>query len=80
MVNTTLITNYVTPSFKAKIECIPLCVQVSSFTHKAINNEINGITSVYYVEYYYRAYYKTKRSKQQNKAPHHRQMIGGPHA
>jgi hypothetical protein len=30
---------YVTPSFKAKIECIPLCVPGSIFTHKAINSE-----------------------------------------
>jgi hypothetical protein len=38
----------VTPSFKAKTECIPLCVPGWIFTHKAINSEINNITSVYY--------------------------------
>jgi hypothetical protein len=38
----------VTPSFKGKTECILLCVPGSIFTHKAINNEINSITSVYY--------------------------------
>jgi hypothetical protein len=27
------------------------------------NSEINSITSVYYIESYYIAYYKTKRSK-----------------
>jgi hypothetical protein len=61
-------TTFVTPSFKAKTECIPLCVLGSSFTHKAINS----ITSVYYIESYYKTYYKTKGSMQQNKAPHHR--------
>jgi hypothetical protein len=48
----------VTPSFKAKTECIPLCVPGSRFTHKVINSEINSITSIYYIE----SYYKTKRS------------------
>jgi hypothetical protein len=72
----TLITTFVTPSFKAKIECKPLCVSGSSFTHKVINSEINSITSVYYIDYHYKAYYKTKWSTQQNKAPYHRQMIG----
>jgi hypothetical protein len=43
-----------TSSFKAKIECIPLCVPRSSFTHKATNSEINNITSVYYIESYYK--------------------------
>jgi hypothetical protein len=41
-------TDIVTPSFKAKTECIPLCVPGSIFTHKVINSEINSITSVYY--------------------------------
>jgi hypothetical protein len=54
----------VTPSFKAKTECIHLCVPGSNFTHKTINSEINSITSVYYIESYYKTYYKTKRSKQ----------------
>jgi hypothetical protein len=36
----------VTPSFKSKIECIPLCVPGSIFTHKATNSEINYIASV----------------------------------
>jgi hypothetical protein len=49
-VNTALINTSVTPSFKAKTECIPLCVSGSSFTHKATNSEINGITIVYYIE------------------------------
>jgi hypothetical protein len=39
---------HVTPSFKAKTECIPLCVPGSIFTHKVTNSEINSITSVYY--------------------------------
>jgi hypothetical protein len=39
----------VTPSFKFKIECIPLCVLGSSFTHKVANSEINSITNVYYI-------------------------------
>jgi hypothetical protein len=64
----------VTPSFKVKTECIPLCVSGSIFTYKVTNNEINSITSVYYNESYYRAHYKTKGSTQRNKAPHHRQM------
>jgi hypothetical protein len=38
----------VTPSFKVKTECIPLCVLGSIFTHKATNSEINSITSIYY--------------------------------
>jgi hypothetical protein len=38
----------VTPSFKVKTECIPLCVTGSIFTHKVTNSEINSITSVYY--------------------------------
>jgi hypothetical protein len=38
----------ITPSFKVKTECIPLCVPGSIFTHKATNREINCITSVYY--------------------------------
>jgi hypothetical protein len=37
---------FVTPSLKAKTECIPLCVPELSFTHKATNCEINSITSV----------------------------------
>jgi hypothetical protein len=69
MVNTTLITTFATPNFKAKTKCIPLCVSGSSLTHKVTNGEINSITSVYDIKYYYRAYYKTKRSKQRNK--HH---------
>jgi hypothetical protein len=44
----------ITPSFKAKTECIPLCVPRSSFTHKANNSEINSITSVYYIISYYK--------------------------
>jgi hypothetical protein len=48
MVNTALITTFVTPSFKVKTECIPLYVSGSIFTYKAINSEINSITSVYY--------------------------------
>jgi hypothetical protein len=36
----------VTPSFKAKTECIPLCVSGSSFTHNATNSEINSIINV----------------------------------
>jgi hypothetical protein len=63
MVNTTLVTTFVTLSFKAKTECIPLCVPRSSFTHKAANSEINNITSVYYIKSYYKTYAKTTRSK-----------------
>jgi hypothetical protein len=70
----------VTPNFKAKTECIPLCVLGLTFTHKMTNSEINSISSVYYIDYCYRAYCKTKRSKQRNKPPHHKQMTGGPHA
>jgi hypothetical protein len=51
MVNMALNTISVTPSFKAKTECIPLYVLVSSFTYKATNSEINSITSVHYIEY-----------------------------
>jgi hypothetical protein len=36
----------VTPSFKAKTECIPLCVLGSSFTIKETKSEINNISSV----------------------------------
>jgi hypothetical protein len=39
--------NNVTPSFKVKYECIPLCVPGLIFTHKATNSEISSITSVY---------------------------------
>jgi hypothetical protein len=46
--NTALITTFVTPSFKVKTECIPLCVPGSIFTHKVTNSKINSITSVYY--------------------------------
>jgi hypothetical protein len=73
-------TTFVTPSFKVKTECIPLCVLGSIFTHKITNSEINSITSVYYIESYYKTYYKTKKSIKRNKAPYHRQMTGGPHA
>jgi hypothetical protein len=52
----------------------------SIFTHKATNREINSITSVYYIESYYRAYYKTERPTQRKQAPHHRQMTEGSHA
>jgi hypothetical protein len=38
----------VTPNFKVKIECIFLCMSKSSFTHKAINSEINSIINIYY--------------------------------
>jgi hypothetical protein len=79
MVNTAMITTSVTPSFKTKTEFTLICVSGSIFTHKATNGETNSITSVYYIESYYRAYCKTKRSKQRNKAPHHRQMTRGPH-
>jgi hypothetical protein len=41
-------TTLVTPNFKVKTECIPLCVPGSIFTHKATNSEINSITNVYY--------------------------------
>jgi 2-polyprenyl-3-methyl-5-hydroxy-6-metoxy-1,4-benzoquinol methylase len=44
----------VTPSFKAKTECIHLYVQGSSFTYKVTNSEINSITSVYYIVSYYK--------------------------
>jgi hypothetical protein len=37
-----------------------------------INSEINSIISVYYIKSYNKTYYKTKRSKQWNKAPCHR--------
>jgi hypothetical protein len=40
----------VTPCFKVKTECIPLCVSGSIFTHKTTNSEINSITSVYNIE------------------------------
>jgi hypothetical protein len=40
----------VTPRFKAKTKCIPLCVPGSIFTHKATNSELNSITNVYYIE------------------------------
>jgi hypothetical protein len=45
----------ITPSFKAKTECISLCVLGSSFTNKARNGEINNITNVYYIESYYKS-------------------------
>jgi hypothetical protein len=64
MVNMALITTFVTPSFKAKIECIPLCVLGSIFTYKVTNSEIKSITNVCYIEFYNKTYYKTKRSKQ----------------
>jgi hypothetical protein len=63
MVNTVRISTFVTPSFKAKIECIPLCVSGSSSTHKMTNSEINSITSVYCIESYYKTYYKSIRTK-----------------
>jgi hypothetical protein len=44
----------ITPSFKAKTKCFPLCVPGSSFTHKATNSEINSMTSVYYIISYYK--------------------------
>jgi hypothetical protein len=53
----------VTPSFKAKTECIPLCVLGSSFTHKATDSEVNSIAIVYYIESHYKTYYKTKMPK-----------------
>jgi hypothetical protein len=46
--------NIVTLSFKVKTEYISLCVLESSFTHKAINSEINSISSIYYIESYYK--------------------------
>jgi hypothetical protein len=55
MVNMVLITTFVTPSFKAKTKCMALCVPRSSFTHKATNSEINNITSVSYIESYYKS-------------------------
>jgi hypothetical protein len=79
MINTTLTPLLSHLVFKAITECILLCVSGSIFTHKSTNSEINSITSIYYIESYYKTYYKTKRSKQWNKAPHHRQMTGGPH-
>jgi hypothetical protein len=72
-----IIKHIVTPSFKAKTEYILLCVPRSNFTHKATNSKINNITSVYYIESYYKTYHKTMGSMQRNKAPHHKQMIGG---
>jgi hypothetical protein len=50
----------ITPSFNVKIECISLCVSVSSFTYKSTNSEINSITSIYYIISYYKTYYKSK--------------------
>jgi hypothetical protein len=44
----------VTPNFKAKTECIPLCVPGLSFTHKVTNSEINSIISVYCIVSYYK--------------------------
>jgi hypothetical protein len=45
----------ITPSFRAKIKCIPLCVPGSSFTHKVTNSKINSITNVYYIKSYYKS-------------------------
>jgi hypothetical protein len=56
-----------------------MCARIKFHT-KMTNSEINSITSVYFIESNYNAYYKTKWSKQRNKAPHHRQMTRGPHA
>jgi hypothetical protein len=50
----------ITPSFKAKTECIPLCVIGSSFTHKATSSEINSITNVYYMVPYYKIFLQVK--------------------
>jgi hypothetical protein len=36
----------VAPSFKAKTECIPLCVPGSSFKNKATNSNIESKTNV----------------------------------
>jgi hypothetical protein len=38
----------VTSSFIIKIECIPICVPGSIFTHKMTNSEIKIIISIYY--------------------------------
>jgi hypothetical protein len=46
----------VTTSFKAKTECIALCVSGSSFTHTVTNSEVNSITSVYYIDSYYKTF------------------------
>jgi hypothetical protein len=47
MVNMALISFFVTLSFKVKIECIPLCVLGSNFTHKMTNSEMNSKTNVF---------------------------------
>jgi hypothetical protein len=79
-VNTTLITNFVTLSFKAKTECIPLCVPRSSFPHKVTNSEkiveLVFNTSSLITE----IYYKSIRTKQRNMTQCHMQMTGGPQA
>jgi hypothetical protein len=54
-----------------------LYVCQDQLSHIVTNSEENSITSVYYNESYYKTYYKTKRPKQWNKAPCHRQMTGG---
>jgi hypothetical protein len=59
----------VTPSFKVKTECISLCVLESSFTHKTTNNEINSITSVYYIKSYYKTITRPRGLNSENK--HH---------
>jgi hypothetical protein len=68
------------PVLRPKLNAYLYVCQDLSFTRKVTNSEINGITSVYYIESYYKAYYKTKRSTQWSKAPCHMQMTGGLHA
>jgi hypothetical protein len=38
------------PVLRPKMNVLPSCVPESNFTHKAINSEINGIISAYYIE------------------------------
>jgi hypothetical protein len=52
------------PVLRPELNALSLCVPVSNFTYKATNSEVNNRTSVYYIESYYKTYYKTKTFKQ----------------
>jgi hypothetical protein len=54
-VNMTLIPLLSHPVLRPKLNAFPLCVSGSCFTQKPTNSEINSITSVYYIESYYKS-------------------------
>jgi hypothetical protein len=79
MVNMTLIPLLSHLVLRPKLNALLLCVPRSSFIHKVTNSETNSITSVYYIESYYKTITRARGLNNGNKH-HDMHMTRGPHA